>query len=69
MGDVIKVKATKTYSNSTVYKILELLESATDKKTKTETIVARVSKIYTPIVLLLAILIIVLFTACSCKFF
>ena len=34
MGDVIKVKATKTYSNSTVYKILELLESATDKKLK-----------------------------------
>ena len=60
MGDVIKVKATKTYSDSTVYKILELLESATDKKTKTETIVARVSKIYTPIILLLAVLIIVL---------
>ncbi|CDB28485.1 heavy metal-translocating P-type ATPase Cd/Co/Hg/Pb/Zn-transporting [Firmicutes bacterium CAG:582] len=60
MGDVIKVKATKAYSDSTVYKILELLESATDKKTKTETIVARVSKIYTPIILLLAILIIVL---------
>lgn len=60
MGDVIRVKATKTYSDSTVYKILELLESATDKKTKTETIVARVSKIYTPIILLLAILIIVL---------
>ena len=36
MGDVLEIKATNTFSNSTVAKILDLLESATDKKTKTE---------------------------------
>ena len=40
-------------------KILELLEDATDKKTKTETIVSKISKIYTPIVIILALLIVI----------
>ena len=57
MGDVLEMKATNTFSNSTVAKILDLLESATDKKTKTETSVAKFSKIYTPIIIGLAILI------------
>lgn len=57
MGDVIEVKATKTYDDSTVSKVLELLDSATDKKTKTETLVSKISKIYTPSVIIMAILI------------
>ena len=57
MGEVIEVKATKTYDNSTVSKVLELLDSATDKKTKTETLVSKISKIYTPSVIIMAILI------------
>lgn len=57
MGDVIEIKATKTYDNSTVSKVLELLDSATDKKTKTETLVSKISKIYTPSVIIMAILI------------
>ena len=57
MGEVIDVKATKTYDNSTVSKVLELLDSATDKKTKTETLVSKISKIYTPSVIIMAILI------------
>ena len=48
MGEVIEIKATKTYDDSTVSKVLELLDSATDKKTKTETLVR-----YIPQVLLL----------------
>ena len=60
MGDVLEIKATRTFSNSTVSKILDLLERATDKKTKTETSVAKVSKIYTPIIIILAILVTVL---------
>lgn len=60
MGDVLEIKATNLYSNSTVAKILNLLESATDKKTKTETSVAKFSKIYTPIIIGLAILITIL---------
>ena len=57
--DVIEIKSTSLFEDSTVAKILDLLESATDKKTKTETIVTKVSKVYTPIVVILAILIIV----------
>ena len=57
MGDVLEIKATNTFSNSTVAKILDLLESATDKKTKTENIVTKFSKVYTPIIIGLAILI------------
>lgn len=44
LGDIILVEATSTFKDSTVSKILEMLESATDKKTKTETIVSKGSK-------------------------
>ena len=54
---LIELKVTNHYNDSTVSKILELVESATDRKAKTETFVAKAAKIYTPIVLILAILI------------
>ncbi len=56
-GNVIEVKVSSLYKDSTVAKILELIESATDKKAKTETLVNKISKFYTPIVLLLAIIV------------
>ena len=59
MGEVIEIKATKTYDDSTVSKVLELLDSATDKKTKTETLVSKISKIYTASVIIMAILIMI----------
>lgn len=59
MGEIIEIKATQIAENSTVSKILELLEDATDKKTKTETIASKISKIYTPIVIILALLIVI----------
>lgn len=55
-GEIIEVIVTATYKESTVARILSLLEDATDKKTKTETLVSKLSKIYTPIVIILAIL-------------
>ncbi len=57
MGDTIEIKSKNTFSNSTVSRILNLLEDATDKKTKTETFISKASKVYTPAVLLLAILV------------
>lgn len=57
---LIEIKVTKKYEDSTVSKILELVENATDKKAKTETFVNKASKIYTPIVILLAILVAIL---------
>ena len=59
-GNVITMKTTKVYSESVVSKILDLLENATNSKAKTETIVSRISKFYTPIVIILAILVILL---------
>lgn len=58
--DIIEIKVTALYEDSTVAKILELLESATDKKTKMETSISKISKIYTPTVILLAILVIIM---------
>ena len=54
---LIEVKVTEKYEDCTVNKILELVENATDKKAKTETFVSKASRIYTPIVCLLAILV------------
>lgn len=54
---IIEIQVTKKYENSTVSKILELVENATDKKAKTETFVNKFSKIYTPIVLSLAVIV------------
>ena len=60
VGDLIEMRATSLFEDSTVAKILDLLESATDKKTKTETMVSKISKVYTPIIIILAILIIII---------
>ena len=57
---LLEIKVTKEYKNSTVSKILELVENATDKKAKTETFVNKAAKIYTPIVLGIAALVAVL---------
>lgn len=52
----IEIKVTNTYETSTVSKILTLTETATERKAKVETFVTKVSKIYTPLVLILAII-------------
>ena len=53
---LIELKVTNNYNDSTVSKILELVETATDRKAKTETFVSKASRIYTPTVLILSIL-------------
>lgn len=55
-GKVIKIKAIKLFNDSTVSKILSLIEDATDKKSKTETFVAKMAKYYTPIVLMISLI-------------
>ena len=55
--DIIEIKTTSEFKDSTVSKIIELLETATDKKSKTETTITKISKIYTPLVIGLALLI------------
>ena len=57
VNELIKVTATTLYHESTIAKILDLVTNATNQKAKIETLVSRLSKYYTPIVLALAILI------------
>lgn len=54
---LIELKVTNLYNDSTVSRILELVESAGDRKAKTETFVAKAAKIYTPVVLVLAVMV------------
>jgi len=56
-SSVIRVKATSVYNTSTASKIINMIEKASDKKTRTEKFITKFSNIYTPIVVLLAILI------------
>ena len=55
LNGYIEYKVTKTYSDSTVSQILKLISSAEDKKSKTENFITKFAKIYTPIVVFLAI--------------
>ena len=57
---VLEVKATKTFETSTASRIIEILEKSEEKKTKTEKFITRFSKVYTPVIVLLAILIIII---------
>lgn len=59
IGNIIYIKATTEFKDSTVAKILELVEDASDKKAHTETLVSRLSKIYTPLVLTIAVLVVI----------
>jgi len=55
MDEVIEIKTTKLFDDSSVSKILELVQNATSKKAKTELLIRRLAKVYTPIVVYLAI--------------
>lgn len=57
---LLKIKVTKKYSESTVSKILELVEHASSKKTKAENFITKFAKYYTPIVVLGAILLVII---------
>lgn len=56
IDSILTVKATSTYETSTATRIIELIKNSEEKKTKTEKFVTRFSKIYTPIVVLGAVL-------------
>lgn len=57
VNGLIEVKVEQTYENGTVRQILNLVENATDKKAKTETFVSKAAKIYTPVIIGLALLV------------
>ncbi len=54
---ILKVKATSTYKTSTATRIIDLIENSNNKKTDTENFIRKFSKIYTPIIVALALII------------
>ena len=56
LNSVIKIKVTKEYGESTVSKILDLVENASSKKSKSENFITKFAQYYTPIVVIAAVL-------------
>lgn len=55
LSGVIKVQVTKQFSESTVSKILELVENSSTNKSKSENFITRFARVYTPIVVVCAV--------------
>ena len=55
LNGVIKIKVEKEYGESTVSKILDLVENASSKKSKSENFITKFAKYYTPIVVIIAL--------------
>ena len=53
---LIEIKVTKSFGESTVSKILDLVENASSKKSKSENFISKFAKYYTPIVVVIAVL-------------
>ena len=60
LNGVIKVEVTKEYEESTVSKILELVENASSKKSKSENFITKFARYYTPIVVIIAVILAIL---------
>lgn len=55
---ILKVKVSKEFGESTVSKILDLVENASSRKSKSENFISKFAKYYTPIVVILAVLLV-----------
>ena len=60
LNGVIKIEVTKEYKESTVSKILDLVENASSKKSKSENFITKFAKYYTPIVVIIAAILAIL---------
>lgn len=60
LNSVIKIRVTKEYGESTVSKILDLVENASSKKSKSENFITKFAQYYTPIVVITAVLLAIL---------
>ncbi len=56
LNGLIKIEVTKEYGESTVSKILDLVENASSKKSKSENFITRFARYYTPIVVIIAVI-------------
>ncbi len=55
-GSVIEIKALKEYNDSTIARIIDLIENSTNQKAKTENFITKFAKYYTPVVTIAALL-------------
>ena len=55
LSGLVKVRTTKSFGESTVSKIINLVENATENKSKSETFITRFARIYTPVVVFAAL--------------
>lgn len=60
MGETIEVEVTKLYQDSTLYKVIDLIENSTANKSETEKFITKFAKYYTPIVSIIALMIVVI---------
>ena len=60
LNGLLKVRTTKAFAESTVSRILELVENAAESKSRSESFITRFARIYTPIVVGLAVLVAVI---------
>lgn len=66
---VIRVKTTKSFGESTVSKIIGLIENANERKSRSESFITRFARVYTPIVVIAALLLAVVPPLCSSSAF
>lgn len=57
LDGVLKIRVTSIYENSTVSKILNLIENASEKKSKTETVISKIAKWYTIAVMIASVIV------------
>lgn len=60
LNGAIKIEVTKEYGESTVSKILDLVENASSKKSKSENFITKFARYYTPIVVIIAVILAIL---------
>ena len=60
LSGVLRVKVSKAFGESTASKILDLVENAAEKKSRSESFITRFARVYTPIVVALAVLVVLI---------
>lgn len=60
LGGLIRVRTTRSFGESTVSKIIRLVESADEKKSRSESFITRFARVYTPVVVIAAVLLAIL---------
>ena len=65
LSGVLRVRTTKSFGESTVSKIIELVEHAGEHKSQSETFITRFARVYTPVVVACAVLLVVVPAVCA----